>query len=386
MNNKPKPERLVFELYADKVPKTADNFRALCTGERGVGKSEKPLHYKGSRFHRIIPRFMCQGGDFTLGDGRGGESIYGEKFEDEDLSGKHDRPFLLSMANAGPGTNGSQFFITTVPTPHLDGKHVVFGRLLKGKGTVRRMENTPTADQDKPVHPVTIVDCGEASLEELEKSAAAAAEGEEDRYEDFPQDYEEEPIEEDPKLCFRIATELKALGGKYFAKQEYEPALEKWQKAQRYLAVHPIMPDNVKGTDPKFEDDYYNLKTPLQLNSALCALKLHKPPTSADLQLAEKETTSVLTRLNAAALDGLAPEEVAKQVAAPTRAELAKAYYRRALAKIAGKRLDDAEKDLAEALRFAPEDAGIRKEKASVATKRAEAIKKQRAAYSKMFS
>ncbi|KAF8817776.1 putative cyclophilin 1 [Cardiosporidium cionae] len=169
--------RVEFELFKNIAPRTAENFRALCTGEKGIGRHGKPLHFKTSAFHRIIPQFMCQGGDFTRGDGTGGESIYGYAFADENFALKHTEAGLLSMANAGPNTNGSQFFITTVPCPWLDGKHTVFGKVPKmnislemrkvkictvisGHSVIAQIEAMGTSN-GKPKAEVKIVECND---------------------------------------------------------------------------------------------------------------------------------------------------------------------------------------------------------------------------------
>jgi len=353
--------RIVFSLFSDLVPKTAENFRALCTGEKGIGQSGKPLSYQGSGFHRIIKGFMCQGGDFTAGNGTGGESIYGEKFEDEAFPINHTKPFLLSMANAGPNTNGSQFFITVAATPHLDGKHVVFGEVIKGKSLVRQMEHYPTGSGDVPTSPIVIASCGVLSPDDpslLESSTPADG----DSYEDYPDD--EDKDVQNPEVALEIARAIREVGNKLFKEGKTDLAFQKYQKSIRYLDVHPVLPEN---SPPELKDSFDALLAPLLLNSALAAIR-GEPVSAENASFAVKNTTRALERL---------------QLNTPDQA---KALYRRGLANTILKEEELAEKDLLDASKLVPDDKVIAGELAKLRQRKKEKRDKEKKAFKKMFS
>ncbi|KAG8899953.1 peptidyl-prolyl cis-trans isomerase cpr6 [Tulasnella sp. 403] len=351
--------RVVFSLYNDAVPKTAENFRALCTGEKGDSRiSRKKLSYEGSTFHRIIKNFMVQGGDFTAGNGTGGESIYGEKFEDEAFPYKHDRPMLLSMANAGPNTNGSQFFITVIATPHLDGKHVVFGEVIKGKSVVRYLERVETRSGDAPVEPVVVAKCGELAEGEDDGVNELPADG--DKYEDYPED-DAEDVMSNPEITIRIAGEIKDIAGTLFKEGKIAAALEKYEKSIRYLDVHPNVPD----TPEAIRKAYHALLIPLLLNASLCAIRR---PTHSDPRLAIKYTSRVLA-LNLGEGETLSATDKGK------------ALYRRALAHIVLKQDDEAFQDLTDAHATVPDDTAINAELVKLKGKQKEKRDKEKKAY-----
>ena len=296
---------------------------------------------------------MIQGGDFTAGNGTGGESIYGEKFDDENFKMKHEKPFLLSMANSGPGTNGSQFFVTTVPTPHLDDKHVVFGEVLTGKSIIRKIENLPT-QSDKPQSDVTIIDCGELPSDaEISESKTADSTG--DPYEDFPEDQGSDL--KGPNIV-KIASDLKNFGNKAFKSGDLDLALDKYQKGLRYLNEYPEVTDD---DPPELSKELTSIRFSLHSNSALLQIKLKQ------FEAARKSAGNAL------------------ELSRIPDADRAKAYYRQGLANVGLKYDEAATKYCEKAWGVAPGDAAITKELGIVKKKAAELAKKEKAAYKKFF-
>ena len=311
----------------------------------------------GSIFHRVIKSFMIQGGDFTNFNGTGGESIYGEKFDDENFDLKHEKPFLLSMANSGPGTNGSQFFVTTVPTPHLDGKHVVFGEVINGKNIIRKVENLPTQSDKPQTGDVTVADCGQLEGTAFDSATEKAPDTTGDPYEDFPDDQGEDLKGEE---YYKIATDLKEYGNKAFKGGDLDIGIEKYQKALRYLNEYPAAND----TDPKdLQGKLDSLRFTLHSNSALLANK------SKRYDEAQKWAGFAIDAMPKDAKD----------------ADKAKAYYRRGQARVALKDADEGLKDYEEAAKLAPDDAAIKNDLTKTKKTLQDSIKKEKANFKKFF-
>ena len=259
IGGQPQP-RVIVQLYDDKVPKTCKNFRALCTGNNNEKVNGVAMTYKNSIFHRVIKGFMIQGGDYTNRDGTGGISIYGPEFEDEGFDVSFDSPGQLAMANRGKDTNGSQFFITCVACRHLEGKHVVFGKVVRGMNTVRRIEHTPTGAQDRPLQEVCVVDCGEL---QGPLPPEVAADG--DDLPDFPDDCQPALLDREK---FAAAERVRTLGNKFFQEGVPAEAVEKYAKALRYLDSMTVTSANEKEVNEK--------KVVSHSNTAMCYLKMLK--------------------------------------------------------------------------------------------------------------
>lgn len=342
--------RIVMELFSDVVPKTVENFRALCTGEKGIGPhTGVPLHYKGVRFHRIIRGFMVQGGDISAGDGTGGESIYGLNFEDENFELKHERKGMISMANSGPNTNGSQFFITTTRTSHLDGKHVVFGKVIKGMGVVRSIEHVATPDGDYPTLDVIIADCGEIPGGTDDGIANFFKDG--DMFPDWPADLDESPME--LSWWMNAVESVKNFGNEHYKKQDYRMAIRKYRKALRYLDICWEKED----IDEEKSLSLRKTKSQIFTNSSACKLKL------GDLKGALLEADFAI-------------REGENNV---------KALFRQGQAYMALNDIDSAVQSFKKALDLEPNDGGIKKELAVAKKKIADRRDLERKAYSRMF-
>ncbi|CAG9782235.1 unnamed protein product [Diatraea saccharalis] len=336
--------RIIIELRSDLVPKTAENFRALCTGEKGVSPNGKPLHFKGVRFHRAVPQFMVQTGDILNGDGTGGESIYGPTFEDENFILKHDAG-VVSMANKGrPHTNASQFCITTVPCPQLDGTNVVFGKVLAGMAIVEEMQYC--SKDGRLLVECVIADCGEV-VGSWELGAR------DDRLPEHPSDLLHlEPLPLD-RLVSSIM-EVKCIGNILFSKSRYKAAVRKYRKCLRYINYVQELINELK--DDTQQNAYSEIMAShtqnCHLNLAACFVKLE------NYSLCVKACTEVLEN--------------------DSRNE--KALYRRGQANFALKNYDAALSDLKQAEQVSPNNKAVQKllEQVRYSKKKYNEVQKQR--------
>ncbi|XP_062131278.1 peptidyl-prolyl cis-trans isomerase D [Drosophila sulfurigaster albostrigata] len=351
--------RMIIELRKDVVPKTAENFRALCTGERGIGQLGQPLHYKGTRFHTIKRVFAVQGGDLVHNDGTSGESIYGPLFEDENFELTHNDEGVVSMANYGkPHTNNSQFFITAVGCENLNGTNVVVGRVLRGLGIVAEMEQNCT-DDAHPTVDIMISDCGELAPDT--DWGVDCNDETTDKLPPYPQDWTGKFNKPTSDATVQLLTGLRQSGNHFFQLGRYHEARAKYRKANRYYTMLRKNFDwqQLKGcpddTDLRKLDDFSVVNN---INMAAVELKLE------NYQYAKYECSEAI-RLDP---------------------NCSKAFYRRGQAQSAMRNYEEAIKDLKHAHKLLPENKQILNELNSAKQLLAEYNKQQRKALKKLFN
>ncbi|CAH1111582.1 unnamed protein product [Psylliodes chrysocephalus] len=340
-----KAGRVVIELFNDVVPKTAENFRALCTGEKGIGQKGKPLHYKGIKFHKVVPMCMAQGGDIVNNNGSCGESIYGHYFEDENFYIKHDTEGIVGMVNMGPNTNQSQFYITTTPCFHIDDTNVAFGKVVKGLNLIVEMSDQPRIN-DTPTGNLIIENCGE--LKPGEPWNFYENDGTEDKYPPWPDDWDEQT--DNLKPVEKAINAIKNSGNHYFNKNDFAHAERKYVKCLRYIDWYLS-----KKTIPTLNK---NLRTTVMMNLASAQLKRHK----------YKEA-------------GILCSQILKD-----EKNNGKVYYRRAQAMLHLEEYDKALNDLNTALSMHPNDKNIIKMLNQAKKYKLSYLQKEKIFFSKLFT
>ncbi|KAL1506044.1 hypothetical protein ABEB36_005479 [Hypothenemus hampei] len=339
--------RVIIQLYTDKVPKSAENFRCLCTGEKGIGQKGKPLHYKGSVIHKVIPWCMVQGGDIINGDGTGGESIYGEYFVSENLKLNHNDEGIVGLANNGPNKNSSQFYITSVNfCGQLNGQNVVIGKVVKGLDIVKYMATVPR-ENDVPQESITIEDCGE--IKPGDPWNIEENDGTTDIYPPWPNDWDAEP---DYQLTNKALQDLSNSGNFFYYKENYLKAESKYHKILRYINWYE------EKTNTKKQNPFSQFKCNAILNLSAVQLKINKP------EKALKNCNEVLIKF---------PNNV-------------KALYRRGCAKVALKEYDGAIRDLKQAYKIHPDDKKIRNMFELAKSKKKKYLQREKLLCSKIFS
>ncbi|CAG9856322.1 unnamed protein product [Phyllotreta striolata] len=423
-----KAGRVIIELFDDVAPKTVENFRALCTGEKGIGKSGKPLHYKGIKFHKVVPMCMVQCGDIVNNNGTGGESIYGDSFEDENYIIKHDKEGIVGMVNMGKNLNQSQFYITTQPCFHLDDTNVAFGRVVKGLNLLVEMADQPRYNV-VPLGNLTIGDCGE--LKPDEPWNYHENDGTEDQFPPWPDDWEQQEQPDDPVEMENVLISIKNSGNHFYNSGDFPVAERKYLKCLRYIdwfnkKINAMKSekektanggsgedekekdgechDNQKEIDGKTSDNEEERDDKNSDKSEEKDERIregHDEESKKEDRLEESVMgrdgrsvgaafkNTVLMNLATAQLKMRKYKEAVKlcsQIIKEERGKCGKVYYRRAQAMLQLKEYDKALNDLNEALTFFPNDKQIIFTLNKAKKSKLSYLKKERAFFSKLFN